>query len=507
MTIAKGEIDNADRCQASAVPFIVDRQIALYYFRLYDVSLAQRPSSMPLRRILPLLSCPLCAVDRGGSSYPLLRNPFTLHCGHTVCSTHLQTLDPAQRCPLPVCSSATDPNTARPNIPSSSRVIYLPARPPPPSARRSTSTSADQLEQRVDITISKLIEVVSRHSQLPPPTSNPGGSDLSDGDGHGQSPPRATLPSSDEETEFYAMRVLDRASGQRRRRRPRLAPELDSQSTVPNHSESTLTSAGPIRKTSADPAGDALPSPSGHSGRSYPPSPRTAGGECSDGDDLGPEPPRKRPKRDARSLVTDRETESRAIEPEAETNNSDVPNHQSANIPDLGRPDAVVRQDPEGTEENLRTRIDKELLTELSCEICFTIYYQPVTTPCQHVSCLLFFFFSFRKLSAFYHFTFHPTLPELHRTFCGNDADATPIALRFFHPKRFIVRSGCFHSILADVLHSWKSSNLTALFERRSAGDAFKGLWTTGVTVLFAGQISLIMDTCLTPLKTRSSCR
>jgi len=395
MTIAKGEIDNADRWQASAVPFIVDRQIALYYFRLYDASLAQRPSSMPLRRILPLLSCPLCAVDGGASSYPLLRHPFTLHCGHTVCSTHLQTLDPAQRCPLPVCSSATDPNTARPNIPSSSRVIYLPAGPPPPSTRRSTPTSADRLEQRVDITISKLIEVVSRHSQPPPPTSNPGDSDLSDGDGHGQSPPRATLPSSDEETEFYATRALDRTSGQRRRRRRRRrqAPELDSQSTVPNHSESTLTSAGPIRVTSADSVEDALPSPSGHPGRSCPPSPRTAGGESSDGGGLSPEPPRKRRKRDAHSLVTDRETESHAIEPQAETNNSDDPNHQSANIPDLGRPDAVLRQGPEGTEENLRTRIDKELLTELSCEICFTIYYQPVTTPCQHVSCLLFFFF------------------------------------------------------------------------------------------------------------------
>jgi hypothetical protein len=68
MTIAKGEIDNADRCQAFAVPFIVDCQIALYYFILYDASLAQRPSSMPLRRLLPLLSCPLCAVNGDSQS-------------------------------------------------------------------------------------------------------------------------------------------------------------------------------------------------------------------------------------------------------------------------------------------------------------------------------------------------------------------------------------------------------------------------------------------------------
>jgi len=50
-------------------------------------------------------------------------------------------------------------------------------------------------------------------------------------------------------------------------------------------------------------------------------------------------------------------------------------------------------------------------------------------------------------------------------------------------------------------------SQLITLFERRSAGDAFKGLWTTGVTVLSAGRICLNMDAYWTPLKTRSSCQ
>jgi len=419
MTILKGEIDSTDRCREFAVPFIVDRQIALYYLRLYDASLAQHPSSMPLRHLLPLLSCPLCTVDSDNLPHPLLRDPFTLHCGHTVCSSHLQTLDPTQRCPLPVCSSTTNPNTAQPNIPSSSRVIYLPAAPPPPSARRSTPTSTDQFEQRVDITISKLIEVIYRHS--PPPPSNLGDPDLFDGNEHhdhspGQFPSRTTLPSSDEETEFYATRVLDRASGhRRRRRRRRQAPEMVSQSTAPNHSESTLTPAGPISVVPADSVEDALPSSSGHAGRPCSPSPPTAGGESSDGGDLSPEPPKKRPRRDGRSLVTDRETESRAIEPEAETGNSDNSNHPSANIPHLDRSDAEPRQDPETTGGDLRTIIDKELLTELSCGICYTIYYQPVTTPCQHVSCLLFFF---RNLSAFYHFPFHSTRTPL-GLFCG----------------------------------------------------------------------------------------
>lgn len=38
------------------------------------------------------------------------------------------------------------------------------------------------------------------------------------------------------------------------------------------------------------------------------------------------------------------------------------------------------------------SRFEKELLTELTCEICFMLLYQPVSTPCQHVrySCFVF---------------------------------------------------------------------------------------------------------------------
>lgn len=364
----------------------------------HNASLSRHPSSMPLRRLLPLLSCPLCAVDGGNTPLPLLRHPFTLHCGHTVCSSHLRTLDPAQRCPLPVCSSTPNPDTTRPNIPRSSRVIYLPAEPPPPSAQQPTPTSADQHEQRVDITINKLIEVVSRHSRPLPSPSNQGDSDLSDGDDHQdhqdrlpeQPPPRTTLPSSDEEIEFPATRVLDRPSGHRRRRRR--TPELAPQSTMPNHPESILTSVGSTSMSWTDSVEDVLPSPSaGRASHSCSPPPQTTGGESSDDGGLSPEPPKKRLRRDVRPLATDRVTESRAIEPETETGNSDNPNHQNASTSYPNRLDAEPGRDPGGADESLQTRIDKELLTELSCEICFTIYYQPVTTPCQHVSRLPFF--------------------------------------------------------------------------------------------------------------------
>ena len=340
---------------------------------------------MPLRRLLPFLSCPLCAVDGGSAPHPLLRNPFTLHCGHTVCLSHLKTLDPAQRCPLPICSPTPNPNAAHPNIPSSSRVVYIPAVPPQAPGRLSASTSADQFDQRVDVTISKLIDVVSRHSKPPSPPADHGESDLSDEDDSPERlPPMTTLPSSDEEGEFP---ITSRTLGGRRRRRP--APELTSQVTIPNRSESTLTPATSSPIVSADPAHDILTSP-GHAGRTCAHTPPTAGGESSDGSDPNTEPPKKRPRRDSLSgEVTDRGAQSRAIEPVSENANRLQPN----------RFDAEPRRDPEGGDEDPQTRVEKELLTELSCNICFTIYYQPVTTPCQHVSRLLFCFVVFLSTS------------------------------------------------------------------------------------------------------------
>ncbi|KAF9782817.1 LON-domain-containing protein [Thelephora terrestris] len=228
---------------------------------------------MPLRRLLPLLSCPLCALRRGSSPLPLLRSPFTLHCGHTVCSSHLESLDPTQRCPLPTCTSTPNLNTARPNIPSSSRVIYLSAASPAPSSQQPSTTS---IEQRIDVTVSKLIEVVSRHSPPPPPSSDLEDFDHSDEDNRYARFPNA---SSDEDAEFRVGRGTSRSSGHRRRR----APEPTSRFT-PN--------------------------------RPDPESPRTWDDSRTTGD------------------------------------------------------------------------VNKELLTELSCEICFAIYYQPVTTPCQHTFCV-----------------------------------------------------------------------------------------------------------------------
>ena len=306
---------------------------------------------MPLRRLLPFLFCPLCAVNKGNS---LLHDPFTLHCGHTVCSSHLESLSPTQRCPLPVCSSTPNSNTSRPNIPSSSTVVYLPAPPSLPAPQQAANTSTEAESGRVDITISKLIEVVSRHSP-PLVAPDPGDFDLYDHVVHPQD------ASSDEE------------STGRRRRLPR-APEISSQSTAFDRSPANRFSADSRFLGYADSTRPSLP---------------TGGGETPEGSG----PPRKRPRRDSGALVTDLLIQSGT---EIGSSDDSTPNRQQPNRPG-----------PEhGQQEELQTRVDKELLTELSCEICFAIYYQPVTTPCQHVSspflhpgpiffwCFYFYFFS-----------------------------------------------------------------------------------------------------------------
>lgn len=397
---------------------------------------------MPLRRLLPLLSCPLCAVNNGSKPFPLLRNPFTLHCGHTVCSSHLPTLDPTQHCPLPICSSAANTNAAHPNIPSSSRVTYLPAPPLPPSSRQTTATHIDQFEQRVDITVSKLIELVSRHSPLPPPASDLDDSDQSDGDDGGdehvirlERPPIArTLRNLNEETEFRVARGMRRPFVHRRRP----APESTSQSTPPNHSESALPRTSPTSALSADSVQGALPSSPGRAGYSASLPSRISDGEISDSSDSSSEPPRKRLRCDSRALVTDQH--SHAIEQtEAETGGSGGLNNPQ---PIPIHPEAEPHQVPGENVEDSRSNVDKELLTQLSCEICFAIYYQPVTTPCQHVS--------------------RPSPPDTNsESFCG----IAPI----IQPS---VGSGCFHSLRIELSGAVSSHTF---FERRSVEGVFKG--------------------------------
>ncbi|KAI9063196.1 hypothetical protein FKP32DRAFT_1603730 [Trametes sanguinea] len=42
---------------------------------------------------------------------------------------------------------------------------------------------------------------------------------------------------------------------------------------------------------------------------------------------------------------------------------------------------------PHRSDHDRQARVEKELLSELTCEICFGLLWQPITTPCQHTFC------------------------------------------------------------------------------------------------------------------------
>ena len=95
------------------------------------------------RALAALLRCPRCRER--------LRNPTTLHCGHAVCSHHLD--DPAPSCPVPACAHAP----RAPRIPPDSTVAYIPAAAPAPQI--------PVTEHRSDVSLNKIIALADRTLQ------------------------------------------------------------------------------------------------------------------------------------------------------------------------------------------------------------------------------------------------------------------------------------------------------------------------------------------------------
>ncbi|KAG8692008.1 hypothetical protein FRC11_012354 [Ceratobasidium sp. 423] len=226
-----------------------------------------RPSTL-----LPLLRCALCRL--------LLEAPTTLNCGHTVCSKHMDPAheDPSRepsfgKCPVEAC---------RPRQPARVRVLghpneldrgvtFTPAQSSAPS-ESSLSTSSLGRVVRLDVSISKLLELITTAArQANPP------------------PPRDESPATDDDDSPIGARNL-----------------------AVQGRFSALDRTDPSRPVS--------PSSSASS-----------------------PPPRKK-----------------------------IRTHPPAHTP-TGLPDP--------------TSFEKELLNELTCEICFMLLCNPITTPCQHTFC------------------------------------------------------------------------------------------------------------------------
>ncbi|KAI0677505.1 hypothetical protein C8Q78DRAFT_1002999 [Trametes maxima] len=77
------------------------------------------------------------------------------------------------------------------------------------------------------------------------------------------------------------------------------------------------------------------------------------------------------------------------------------------------------RPQPHRTDHDRQAHLEKELLSELTCEICFGLLWQPITTPCQHTFCTRCLFRSLdhsqtcplcrQKLPGYDYFQQHPS--------------------------------------------------------------------------------------------------
>ncbi|KAF8076410.1 LON-domain-containing protein [Lyophyllum atratum] len=241
--------------------------------------------------LLPLLRCPLC--------HHRVSTPTTLHCGHTICTTHLLT-NPLS-CPIPRCAPV---DHTSPNIPSSSNVAFYPA----PTDDPAPSSPPLPLSSRVDVTLSKVISLIDRTQQelhrgedLPPPLNFSDDSDPSDS----EAPQQVSSSSAIAPRSRLRSRSTDSTTRPRKRRRRQAPPKEDEE-------------------------------------------------EDGDGD-----------------LLTHLHTESAR----QRSTRHDQP---------------LLPPDPPSANANLElilARFEKDLLSELTCEICFTLFFEPITTPCQHTFC------------------------------------------------------------------------------------------------------------------------
>lgn len=285
--------------------------------------------------LLPILRCPHCGKT--------LDQPTTLVCGHTVCSKHVAATPgsrsistPSQQSQLPSCPilSCFTPTGARPLRPhdddgQSPTVIYhpppadLPAYhiPPPPLAQVKIDNP------RHDVTLSKVLRVLAPF--LESPMLN------------------ATCPEMSCSTDAAITHSEGAVAV-----RPDEPPSL---LRPPSHSDlgdvSSLTNL-PLNHNS-NPANIRVPGAFD-----------TADYEAS--------------KRQSMSPSSDRHM----IAPVSAMQKTSSTIADSETVSSTGAEVAVC-----GCEESTKKReeLAEALLSEAMCEICYSLFYDPVTTPCQHV--------------------------------------------------------------------------------------------------------------------------
>lgn len=302
----------------------------------------------PMQTYGPLLQCAACDPPS------LFVAPITLHCGHTVCARHVRT-DPADEPPPPPSpptpsssalsrllpavirarqSATTSTAGAGANAADPSSIPVVPTC-PIPICRQVTRPSVPQINIPPESTVAYYPPIVNTPTNTDPPAritiANPR-VDVSVG--------RVLALLDRAERESWNVAEEDDGRGTR-------APvdgDTDGEDSVEEGEENTTPTVNP----------SSLPSSSSGAGPSNIRRPHRSNHDR----------PRKRQRR-------------------GELSNVQSPPDRLNDTPDERRRPWCSRQE-EHTE-----RFNKELVESLTCEICFMLLYQPVTTPCQHVRAFL----------------------------------------------------------------------------------------------------------------------
>lgn len=299
----------------------------------------------PMQTYGPLLQCAACDPPS------LYVAPITLHCGHTVCARHVRT-DPADEPPPPSpptpspsalsrllpavirarqsATTSTAGAGASAADPSSNPVVPTC---PIPICRQLTRPSVPQINIPPESTVAYYPPIVNTPTNTDPPA-------------------RITIANPRVDVSVgRVLALLDRAERENvaeedegRGTRAPVDGDTDGEDSVEEGEENTTPTVNP----------SSLPSSSSGAGPSNIRRPHRSNHDR----------PRKRQRRG---------------EP------SNVQSHPDRlnDTPDERRRPWCSRQE-EHTE-----RFNKELVESLTCEICFMLLYQPVTTPCQHVRAFL----------------------------------------------------------------------------------------------------------------------
>lgn len=329
-----------------------------------------------------LLQCPACG--------DVLALPTTLTCGHTVCTKHVRMSaadsaaalfgpapspssihpmhsahPPLPSCPILTCTtpatlrrrdiSSTESDNPHPNDSALPPVVYIP---PPNDPRSVRPTPPPPLAHvkvpnpKIDITLQRVLEVVRGFIDL---------------DAVALLPNEATHISPSSMPRSPARRTKSRSSSRSTTKLQRGVHELrltpSSRSTSPQTRSSTI-----VHDVSSPPV-TSIPGAFDSDGKGQqqlgPPSPSTS------------EPPTKRQRRS--SILDD------VVQP--------VPLREPVIAPFVQQGESASPKAASELEQLAPDKLDAlttALLPEMTCDVCFQLFYDPVTTPCQHVSSICF---------------------------------------------------------------------------------------------------------------------